>query len=161
MRIANREIAAIVLCLTIIGASVVVVVFPNLNSIPFEILDLGGFCGITARVEYKITEEQDWETLWKDMNNISSLVPELPPVNFTTDTLIAVFQGERATGGYLTTITRIVLTGTNYVVYVDEEHPGSGVGVLMVYTQPFHIVKISGYPKHLPVAFVYNVFAAK
>ena len=157
MRVGKREIAAIVLCLTVIGASVAVIVLPLVDSIPFEIVEQGGSCGILARVEYIITDEQEWETLWIDMHNRRSRVPDLPPVNFTTDTIIAVFQGERVTGGFRITINRIVFNETNFVAYVDERHPGPGEIVTFSLTQPYHIVKISGYPQDLPVEFVYNI----
>jgi hypothetical protein len=157
MRIENRDIVAIVLCLTLIGASVAVIVLPLLDSIPFETVELGGACGIHARVEYKITDQEDWVTFWIGFSNDTFPSPDVPPVNFTTDIIIAVFQGTRSTGGYSTTIRRIALTDTKYVVYVDEKHPGPG-GLTMAEEHPFHIVKISGYPQDLPVEFVYNIF---
>lgn len=155
MRATNRDIAAIVLCLSLIGASVAVIVLPLLDSIPFETVDQERSSSIFVRAEYVITEEEDWESLWADMHNGSSQVPELPLVNFTTDIIIAVFQGERMSWGYETIIRRIVLTNTKYVVYVDEKQPGSGI-VLPAISHPYHIVKISGYPQGLPVEFVYN-----
>lgn len=157
MRIKNREIAATILCLTIIGAAFTAILLPLLTSIPFETVEHGGSCGITARIEFVITNEQDWETLWIGFSNDTTPVPEVPPVNFTTDMIIAVFQGERMTGGYSTTIQRIELTNSSYVVYVNEMHPGSGA-VIMVVTHPYHIVKLSGFPQDLPVEFVYNIF---
>ena len=157
MRIGKREIAAIVLCLALIGASVAVIVLPMLDSIPFETVAHGGGAGIHARIEYKITNEQDWETFWIGFSNNTDPVADVPPVNFTTDTIIAVFQGERMSAGYHTTIRRIVFNETHFVVYVDEEHQGSSA-VLFMITHPFHIVKISGYRQDLPVEFVYNIF---
>jgi len=83
--------------------------------------------------------------------------PEVPSVNFTSEMLIAVFQGERGSSGYLTHITRIIMTNTYYLVYVDEIHPGENCGTLTVMTYPYHIVKINGHPLNLPVLFVYNI----
>ena len=157
MRIGKREIAAIVLCLALIGASVAVIVLPLLDSIPFETVDQGRSSSIFVRAEYVITEEEDWESLWIEHHYYDSEVPDLPLVNFTTDTLIAVFLGERMSWGYETIIRRIVLTITSYVVYVDEKHQRSDLISLPADTQPYHIVNISGYLQDLPVEFVYNI----
>ncbi len=153
MRIGKREIAAIVLCLALIGASVAVIVLPMLDSIPFETVDQDRSSGIQTRAEYVITEEEDWESLWIDIHNHSSQVPDLPRVNFTTGLIIAVFQGARGWSGE-TTIRRIVFNETHFVVYVDDSDVFSPLAVL---TWPYHIVKISGYSQDLPVEFVYNI----
>ncbi len=153
MRIEKREIAAIVLCLTIIGASVFVVVFPILNTIPFETVDQGIHCGITARVQYVITDNETWEQLWTDIHSISSHLPDLPMINFTSETLIAVIMGEKYIGGYSTEITRITSSWNAYTVYVTDYHPDPESLVLNWFTQPYHIVRIPS-ERNLSLHFV-------
>ncbi len=153
MLIEKREIVALVLCLTVIGASVAVIVLPLLDSIPFETIDQDRSSSIFVKAEYVITEEDDWESLWTDMHNHSSQVPDLPLVNFTTDIIIAVFQGLRGANGE-TTITRIAFNDSHFVVHVDDNQVFSPLAMV---TWPYHIVKISGYPQDLPVEFVYRI----
>ncbi len=142
MRIGKREIATIVLCLTIIGASVSVTVLPMLDSIQFETVDQGIHCGITARVQYVITDSETWAQLWTDIHSIRSHLPNLPLINFTSDTLIAVFMGEKYIGGYSTEIMRITSSWNAYTVYVTDYHPNPESLELNWFVQPYHIVRI-------------------
>ena len=114
-------------------------------------------CGITARITYVINENESWAELWTKIHNRSSGIAPLPPANFTTELIIAVFQGDCPTGGYMTTIKKIILTSVNYVVFADEIRPHPNSCQTQAFTQPYHIVKISGYSQDFPVQFVYNI----
>lgn len=127
------------------------------TDVAFEEIDQGLYNGLTTRITYVINENESWYDLWKRMHNRSSSVPKLPSVNFTTNMVIAVFQGQCATSGYKTTITKILLTPVNYVVYIDEIHPGPNSINLQVITHPYHVVKISSNSSDFPVQFVYNI----
>ncbi|MFX0062221.1 MAG: protease complex subunit PrcB family protein [Candidatus Hermodarchaeota archaeon] len=127
------------------------------GDIQFEIVGQGSSCGIFTRANYTITEFEVWEKLWIDIHRVYYPIPELPPIDFATDIVFAVFQGERPTGGYMTNITRIMVTETSYEVYIDEHHPGDHCVTTQVSTQPYHIVKVSNFPQDLPVQFVYNI----
>ncbi|MFX1535785.1 MAG: protease complex subunit PrcB family protein [Promethearchaeota archaeon] len=127
------------------------------NTISFETIEQGAYCGITTRVNYTITESEAWEKLWTDFHRGHTPLPELPSIDFTTELIFAVFQGERSTGGYMTNITRISVTETSFKVYIDEVHPGAHCVTTQAITQPYHIVKISNFPQKLPVQFIYNI----
>ncbi|MFX0062662.1 MAG: protease complex subunit PrcB family protein [Candidatus Hermodarchaeota archaeon] len=127
------------------------------STISFETISQGWYCGISTRNNYTITELEAWEKLWMDLHSGHTPLPELPSIDFTTELLFAVFQGERPTGGYMTNITRISVTETSYEVYIDEIHPGAHCVTTQALTQPYHIVKISNYPQNLPVQFIYNI----
>ncbi|MFW9964521.1 MAG: hypothetical protein ACFFCX_13200 [Candidatus Sifarchaeia archaeon] len=153
MRIENRDLAAIVLCLILIGAEIAVILWPYFEGIPFETIDKGRTSSIETKAEYVIIEQQDWEMLWIEHHYYSEEVPELPFVNFTTDMIIAVFQGLSGASDEIT-IRRIVFSETHFVVHVDEKDV---VSPLMMITWPYHIVKISGYPQDIPVEFEYRI----
>ena len=127
------------------------------DTISFETIGQGYNCGISTKSNYTITEFEAWEKLWTDIHKTHYPRPELPSIDFTTDIVFAVFQGEYPTGGYMTNITRISLTETSYKVYIDEFQPGPHCGTTQAFTQPYHIVKISNYPQDLPVQFIYNI----
>ncbi|MHA1963753.1 MAG: protease complex subunit PrcB family protein [Candidatus Thorarchaeota archaeon] len=122
----------------------------------FEEIDQGFYCGITARTEFVIEDNESWSALWTDLHNISTGYPDLPTVNFSQEVIIAVFIGGFPTGGYSANITRIDINLTGLIVYVDEVHPGEGCGVTMAFTQPYHIVRVE-LASPQPVDFVYNV----
>ena len=123
----------------------------------FEDVEQGFYCGVSERIELKITDLETWRDLWTEMESIYTPVDPAPIINFSTNVLFVVFQGERASGGYVTTITRIVLTATGYVVFIDEVHPGPDCIVTHALTQPYHIVVVTSSSQNLPVQFVYNI----
>ncbi|MFX1253386.1 MAG: protease complex subunit PrcB family protein [Promethearchaeota archaeon] len=132
---------------------------PDMDFYPihFDDIEQESNCGIFTKTNHMITEFEAWAKLWTDIHRIYYPLPELYPVDFTTDLIFAVFQGECPTGGYMTNITRIILTETSYEVYIDEFHPGAHCVTTQALTQPYHIVKISNFPQDLPVQFVYNI----
>lgn len=132
---------------------------PKGEEVFFEDVSYGIWSGVSEKLELKITDLETWEGLWAEMESICDPVSPSPIINFSTNVLFVVFQGERATSGYMTTITRIVLTTTGYVVFIDEIHPGPNCGTLQVLTQPHHIVVAPSSSLNLPVQFVYNITA--
>jgi hypothetical protein len=132
-------------------------VIPVVNqTVPFDEIDQGYFCGISVRIEYVIDNNVSWGNLWTDIHNISSELPDLPAVNFSSEVVIAVFIGEFPTGGYSATINRVEMNETGLVVYINEVHPGEGCGVTMAFSQPYHIVRVE-LTSTQPVDFIYNV----
>ena len=127
------------------------------EKVVFEDVEHGVWSGVSERIEQKMTDLEIWEDLWAEMKSGGTSVDPAPIINFSTNALFVVFQGERATSGYMTTITRIVLTTTGYVVFIDEIHPGPNCGTLQVLTQPHHIVVAPSSSQNLPVQFVYNI----
>lgn len=126
------------------------------QTVPFEEIDQGHFCGIIERGGYVIGDNDSWGDLWADIHSISTGLPDLPLVNFSSEVVIAVFIGEFPSGGYIATINRIEMNETGLVVYIDELHPGESCGTAAAFTQPYHIVKAKLNLTQV-VEFVYNV----
>jgi len=161
MKVSTKALASTVICI-VLAASFLLLFESNLEllfatEVTFEEVDWNGGYGFGSRANFTIRNATYWESLWLDLYSGHSHIPEVPTVNFTSEMLIAVFQGERSSSGYLTNITRIIMTTTYYLVYVDEIHPGEDCITLTVMTYPYHIVKIGDYPLNLPVRFAYNI----
>ena len=161
MKASTKALTGIIVCV-VLAASFLLFSGPTLGflagtEVPFEVVDPGGGYDYEARANFTIRDAVTWESLWLDLYSGHYPIPEVPTVNFTSEMLIAVFQGERGSGGYSTNITRIIMTNAYYLVYVDEIHPGESCGTTTVMTYPYHIVKISDLPLNLPVQFVYNI----
>lgn len=150
-------VVAIILTISVIVLSIQDPYFPQISQVSFEVVDPGDGYYYEERANFTITNETFWENLWQFLYSGYSNPPEVPSVNFTSELLIAVFQGIRGSGGYYTNITEIQATTTQYVVFVDEIHPGPGCGVAAVLTYPYQIVKVSHQPLYLPLQFVYNI----
>ncbi|TFG29223.1 protease complex subunit PrcB family protein [Candidatus Thorarchaeota archaeon] len=161
MGASTKAFAGTAICM-VLAVSFLVLAGPNLGllsytDVPFEVIDFGEGYNYEQRANFTITNERVWESLWLGLYSGHIPIPEVPTINFTSEMLIAVFQGERGSSGYATNITRIIMTDAYYVVYVDETHPSEGCITLTVMTYPYQIVKISGYPFELPVRYVYNI----
>ena len=161
MEASAKTLVGVAIC-GVLAVSFMVLAGPNLGflsgtEISFEVVDPGGGYNYEQRANFTITNATVWESLWLELYSGHSSIPDVPAVNFTSAMLVAVFQGERESSGYLTNITHIIMTGAYYVVYVDETHPGEGCVVAAVMTYPYQIIKISDHPLNLPVQFVYNI----
>ena len=103
-----------------------------------------------------IKNENDWKALWN--SHASLLLPpkEPPLVDFQTEMIVAVFSGEKGTGGYGIEITRIEEDSAKHVVqvFVRESKPPAGAIVVQALSQPCHIVKLTRV--ELPVTFVFQ-----
>ena len=160
MNASIKTLAEVTICIVVVAFILVLSYQPypliTYSDVPFEVIDPGDGYNYEQRANFTITNETEWENLWLELYSGHVPVPEVPTVNFTSEMLIAVFQGERGSSGYLTNITRIIMTDSYYVVYVDETHPGEDCILLTVMTYPYQIVKISD-PLNLPIRFVYNI----
>ncbi len=148
--------SVIVVVILIVGSTLFVEVGIPPLPVPFEEIEQGFYCGLRTRVNYVITDNDTWNTLWMNVNNISTGYPDLPFVNFTSEVVIAVFLGEFSTGGYVAEITGIFKLRDKVTVNIREQHPGEGCGVTMALTQPYHIVKVLG-DLYQPIEFVYTL----
>ncbi len=161
MKTASKTLAGIVICIVLATSLLLfsgpILGFLSFTEVPFEVVDQSGGYSYETRDNFAITNSTYWESLWQFLYSGHSHPPDVPVVNFSSEMLIAVFQGVRGSSGYMTNITRIIMNNAYYLVYVDEIHPGENCGTLTVMTYPYHIVKISDHPLNLPVQFIYNI----
>jgi len=110
----------------------------------------GSYSGVKQQRNVVVEDRAAWESLWKEMTSISEPAQPAPEVDFATQFVLAVFMGQRNTGGFSTTIEEIELAGGNALrVHVRERSPEPGQIVTMALTQPYHILilprKIEGF----------------
>jgi len=86
-----------------------------------------------------------WELTYKDVNP----VPLMPEIDFEKYTVVAVFMGQKPTGGYGIEITKVEENEKNIVVTVKQTSPLEGSMVTEVLTSPAHIVKIKKTDKEI------------
>ena len=76
---------------------------------------------------------------------------KLPQVDFSSSSLLYLNLGEKTTAGYGITVTDIVDTGSDWIVYYSIKSPGEGEMAATVMTTHFVVVKIPRASK--PVRF--------
>lgn len=107
----------------------------------WETIEKKSYSSHPEREQYAIRNEEEWETLWNRVYKGRSPIPERPDVDFAKEMVIAVFMGEKPTGGYSIEIERIVEREETWEVHVQETAPGPNDGVIEALTQPYHMVR--------------------
>jgi len=121
--------------------SIVFVLLPFIEfNVNFETIDIGYYCEHHERHDYIIQTQQDWDDLWQKTYGASL---EAADINFSSNIVIAVYMGARATGGYRIEITNIGENEEHRRVYIRETSPSPFDMVTMLVTQPYHIVKLN------------------
>jgi hypothetical protein len=101
------------------------------------------YSGIKTKETLIIDSQKDWQELWQKHTQNVQPVPSLPDVDFTKNMVIAVFMGEKNTGGYGIHVSKIEETNNNVYIELEETVPSSGTIVSQSFTQPYHIVVVS------------------
>ncbi len=122
----------------------------------FATLDRGSQSGLRVRKFVVIKNENDWKALWTSHTSLSVPPRTMPPADFQTEMIVAVFSGEKSTGGFGIEITRIEEDSTKHAlkVLVRESTPPTGAIVTQSLTQPYRIIKLR--QMDLPVTFVFQ-----
>ena len=87
-----------------------------------------------------VGDQADFEQLWKDHSGSSAILPE---VDFSKQTVLAVFAGQKPTGGYSIKISSVRLDGKELVVSYHVTSPEKGKLNSQVLTYPAHIVSVA------------------
>ena len=111
----------------------------------------GYHCGYTKAARLIVKTEDRWKEVWGKVHRLRLPQQELPKIDFQKEMVIAVFMGERKSGGYEIEIREIIKTEKEIVVQVEEKEPSPESLRTMALTQPYHIVVVKKSP--LPVRF--------
>lgn len=90
-----------------------------------------------------VTTPEAWETLWSEHMGADS---ERPEVDFAKEAVVAVFLGQKPTGGYSATIQSVRLSDKTLQVTYTEKSPSPDSITTQVISYPSHIVKINQAP---------------
>lgn len=110
------------------------------REIDFETIFKSFSSGHVEPARYIITDREQWEAVWRLTMSNGFPIPAAPEIDFEQHSVIAVFQGNQPSSGYSISITKVVKTGKNIKVHVKEVVPEDSCTVMMVLTQPAHIV---------------------
>lgn len=103
----------------------------------------GNYCGIEQGKNIVINRKEEWNALWKKLHHGFYPQPALPDIDFSRETILAVFMGTRSTGGYSIEISNIKEHEGKITAIIETESPEPGEMVTMALSQPYHIVKIN------------------
>ncbi len=117
----------------------------------FETLIEAQVNGFTNPQIWVIKEPKALQKIYKKINTSKKPKYALPKVDFNTATIVAIFMGEKNTGGYSVKVTSVVENENEITVKIKETHPKPNEIVTMIITQPFTIVKINNTNKPVEI----------
>lgn len=103
----------------------------------------GGNSGVTEAKNIIINDEEKWQEVWNQIYAHHSRVPPLPKINFLTKTVIAVFAGQRSSGGHSLSVKQIEELSNVVNVTVEYIYPARNCLVTAALTEPFYIASVS------------------
>ena len=107
-----------------------------------EIIVSGDQSGITTKNEMIITSEEEWKALWQKLDHSEHPeIKSLPKVNFDKESIVALFQGQKPTSGYMVDAMVQQIGQDRFEISVSEGGPGEGCVVAQVITTPYLIIK--------------------
>ena len=113
----------------------------------------GEYGAIEEKKGVVVRSSEEWADLWADLFPTQQIASA---INFDENMLIAVFSGEKSTGGYSVEIKRVDEFADKIQVSVIENMPGEGCIVTQALTSPYHIVEIDKSSKPVEFSFSNN-----
>ncbi len=125
--------------------------------VSFETIAQDSFCAQKERKNVAVTNTEEWKKVWASAFPADNPKKEMPKqmaqVDFKAHTVVAVFQGEKTSGGYSIEVTKVMKKGDTLTITIKETSPEPGGMAIMAMSQPCHLVKVAAAaPK---VEFVY------
>ena len=109
--------------------------------VPFTVLEEGtNAVAITDGKNYRIQSQEQLAELWTMIYGENA--PPLPTVDFTHEEILAVFSGQKNTGGYDISVKEVVNKNGVRVVTIVHEVPGSDCATTGALTSPFVLVTV-------------------
>ena len=100
--------------------------------------------GVRDPLQIVARNQSEWTAIWRQHSLSDSGSRPPPAVDFDKEVIVALFLGEKPTGGYDVQISRVEQSDDALTIYYREKNPSPGGMVTQALTQPFHIVRIIG-----------------
>ncbi|HET6725216.1 MAG TPA: protease complex subunit PrcB family protein [Gammaproteobacteria bacterium] len=121
--------------------------------VPFETVFAGRHSGVYNRYFTVIRDGETFAEVWQRARARQYPTPAPPDIDFSRYQVIAVFLGEKRTGGYDISIAGLMRSWKGITATVRVRQPGAGCNTTQSLTQPFEIIKmpVTGSPIHFVV----------
>ncbi|HET8552513.1 MAG TPA: protease complex subunit PrcB family protein [Gammaproteobacteria bacterium] len=110
-------------------------------SVPFEVVLSGRHSGVYKQYFTVIRDSETFASVWRRATARQYPQPAPPAIDFSRSMVIAVFLGERRSGGYQIGVGALTPTSNGLQVTVRETRPGAGCNTTQALTEPFEIIK--------------------
>ena len=89
-----------------------------------------------------ITNQDQLIGAWSQMHATQLQQPALPQVDFQRETLVAIFLGQRNSGGYGVTVRRVAVEGNDLYLDTEFREPAAGAITTQALTSPWTLVRV-------------------
>jgi hypothetical protein len=113
------------------------------NQVTLQTIAKGVRSGIRESLQTVARSQTEWQALWQNHASIQANQPPPPAIEFSDQIVVAVFLGDKPTGGYEISIISAEQTNGVLTVSYSEKEPRPGAITTQSFTQPFHIVRIA------------------
>lgn len=113
------------------------------NQVSFHTVLKGYRSGVRDSIEAVARNQTEWSALWKRHASIEPNLAPPPAIDFSKEIVVAVFLGEKPTGGYDIAIVSAERSDGTLLISFVEKNPRPGAMVTQAFTQPFHIVRVA------------------
>lgn len=110
--------------------------------VSFEVIHGGTYCSISGKKEVLIKNNDDYQKLMNEVYSNLDQMPRIPEVDFSKNSVVAVFMGTKNTGGYLVNVDKVIKRTSALTVSIYETSPGANCQETQMLSQPYEIVKI-------------------
>jgi PrcB C-terminal len=115
-------------------------------NIDFTTIARGVDSGYQSASKMAIDNSERWIDLWQQHTYNTEPPPPVPQVDFTRYRVVAVFAGEKPTGGHSVEILSAETSGSQtqeqLAITVQDRQPSAGDFVTEALTYPYHMIKI-------------------
>lgn len=108
----------------------------------FELLSESEYQGKDQESFEFVKDESSLKALYQSINK-----DEIPKIDFEKETVVALFLGQRSSGGHTIKIKNVSEKGGQIYVEVEKSSPPSGSNATMAITNPYCIAKINSTKK--------------
>lgn len=117
-------------------------------NIDFTTIARGADSGYQSASQMVIDNSERWIELWQQHTSNTEPPPPVPQVDFSRYNVVAVFAGEKSTGGYSVEILTVETSSSqttdlpSLAIAVRYRQPSAGDFVTEAFTYPYHTIEI-------------------
>ncbi len=120
------------------SALLLALAFLQAGSLGMTSIDRGEISGIENAAQLVARTPADWQALWARHESGKPL----PPVDFSSEMVVAVALGSRPSSGYGIEIVAAERDGDDLVVRYRATTPARGTVAAAIVTTPYHFVRV-------------------
>jgi hypothetical protein len=116
---------------------------PAPRDVPFEVVARGQQAvGVTEPSYRLLRTPAELATAWNQMHGAALQAPPLPGADLARETILAVFLGQKPTGGYGAEVRGVTVEGGELFIDLVQTSPAPDAMVTQALTSPWLLVRV-------------------